>query len=153
MDLFPPPLKVFRRVEFAQTDAAGIMHFSTYYFFMESAEAELFRILNADLLWKEAGLECGFPRVDSQCRFLRPVQFGDEIRIELRVAELTHTRIRYAFDFFSETGERCAEGSLMVAAAKRNPNGKLTTCYLPETLYEALNAWRKSAEINTPTIS
>ena len=38
-----PPLQTRRRVEFRDTDAAGIVHFSAFFFWMESAEHELLR--------------------------------------------------------------------------------------------------------------
>lgn len=141
MDLAPPPLITYRRVEFAQTDAAGILHFSTYYLFMESAEAELFRLLGYPLLWQEDGQWHGFPRLDSQCAFHRPLHFGDEVRIELTLPEITPSRIRLACTFFKEGGRRCAEGHLLTGCATRLPNGKLTGRDMPTTLFEALRNW------------
>ena len=41
-----------RRVEFRDTDAAGIMHFSTYFTYMEEAEHELFRRLGTTVMQK-----------------------------------------------------------------------------------------------------
>ena len=38
-----PPLTTRRRVEFRDTDAAGIVHFSAFFVWMESAEHELLR--------------------------------------------------------------------------------------------------------------
>ena len=37
-----------RRVEFAETDMAGILHFSNYFRFMESVEHAFFRSLGRD---------------------------------------------------------------------------------------------------------
>lgn len=145
MVLPPPPLVTHRRVEFAQTDAAGILHFSTYYLFMESAEAELFRLLGFDLLWQEEGQWHGFPRLDSQCAFHRPLYFGDPVRIELSIPELSASRIRLACKFFKENGRRCAEGHLLTGCASRLPNGKLIGRDMPPALFEALRKWCGSA--------
>ena len=56
-----------RRVQFYETDAAGIVHFSWFFRYMEEAE---------HALWREAGLsihppdaEIGWPRVGAACEF------------------------------------------------------------------------------------
>ena len=46
------PMTCSRRVEFRDTDAAGIMHFSTYFTYMEEAEHELFRQLGTTVMQK-----------------------------------------------------------------------------------------------------
>jgi acyl-CoA thioester hydrolase len=142
MVLSPPPLVTHRRVEFAHTDAAGILHFSTYYLFMESVEAELFRLLGFDLLWEEDGHWHGFPRLDSSCAFQRPLHFGDLVRVELTIPELTTSRIAFACSFFKESGRRCANGRMVTTCATRLPSGKLTGRDMPPALFNALQSWR-----------
>lgn len=144
MVLSPPPLVIQRRVEFAQTDAAGILHFSTYYLYMESAEAELFRQLGFPLLWSDKDTSSGFPRVDSQCSFLRPLVFGELVRIELSIAEISPSTIHFNFRFFKENGRRCAEGKLVTTCATRLPSGKLAGQSMPDDLYKALLNWKSS---------
>ena len=39
----PEPYRTTRRVEFRDTDAAGIVHFSAFFFYMESVEHEFLR--------------------------------------------------------------------------------------------------------------
>ena len=50
-----------RRVHFYETDAAGIVHFSTFFRYMEEAEHALWRA--AGLTVAPAGAEPGWPRV------------------------------------------------------------------------------------------
>ena len=38
-----PTFRTTRRVEFRDTDAAGIVHFSAFFFYMESVEHEFLR--------------------------------------------------------------------------------------------------------------
>ena len=45
----PAAFKTRRRVEFRDTDAAGIVHFSAFFFWMESAEHELLRAAGVDV--------------------------------------------------------------------------------------------------------
>lgn len=145
MKLPPNPLVVERRVDFSQTDAAGIIHFSTYFVFMEVAEAELFRRLGLELLSMEAGRAQGFPRVDCQCRFRRPVSFDARVRIELSIEKILSGRIRYAFRFLAESGELCAEGSMVTACAVRREDGSLEAAVLPENVRSSLEDWKNQA--------
>jgi len=138
------PLFLQRRVEFAQTDAAGIMHFTTYFLLMEAAEAELFRQLGLSLLSSENGCTIGFPRVDCQCRFKRPLFFGDLVTACLELDELLGGRIAYRFLFTNEAGERTASGSLTTACAIRDESGLLRGHALPEAVRDKLLAWKNS---------
>lgn len=141
----PPPLVLERRVEFSQTDAAGIMHFTTWFIFMEAAEAELFRRIGHPLIRHEDRRGFGFPRVDCQCRFKRPVAFDDLIRINLWIDSLEAGRIRYRFRFTNSSGKTCAEGTLVTASAIREADGTLKGAPLPESLREALERWKNAA--------
>ena len=39
----PPQFTYSRRIQFSDTDMAGIVHFANFYRFMEEAEHEMFR--------------------------------------------------------------------------------------------------------------
>src|SRR5258708_37021383 len=90
------PLSEFRlqrRVQFHETDAAGIVHFSWFFRYLEEAE---------HALWREAGLsihppdaEIGWPRVAASFEFRRPLRFEDEFEIQLRIADMTTRTMRY----------------------------------------------------------
>lgn len=134
-----------RRVEFSQTDAAGIIHFSTYFTLMEAAEAELFRGLGLSLLWRDGDTAYGFPRVDCQCRFRRPLRFDDLVRVVLDIEEIDTARIHYRFTFLDEGGKRCATGTMITACARRSPDGGLEGVDLPDALHQALLEWKNSA--------
>lgn len=142
MNLPSPPVVVERRVDFSQTDAAGIMHFSTYFTFMEAAEAALFRQLGLSLLWNDAGKTHGFPRIDCQCRFRKPVAFDSLVRTEMFIEQILSGRIRYSFRFLDEKGNLCAEGKMTTACAIRNANGDLEGAMLPDSVRERLENWK-----------
>src|SRR6188474_2127083 len=72
-----------RRVQFADTDQAGVVHFSWFARYMEEAE---------HALWREAGLsiaprgqEAGFPRVAFSVEFKAPLHFEDEFVVHVRI--------------------------------------------------------------------
>jgi acyl-CoA thioester hydrolase len=82
-----------RRVQFYETDAAGIVHFSWFFRYMEEAE---------HALWREAGLsihpqgsDIGFARISASCDFHRPLRFEEEFDVTIRIAAITHKTIRY----------------------------------------------------------
>ncbi|MEM7050307.1 MAG: thioesterase family protein [Acidobacteriota bacterium] len=96
--------KVFRRVEFADTDTGGIVHFSRFFVYMETAEHELLRSLGTLVHSRHEGHTIGWPRVEAQCRYLSPLRYGDEVEIRLRVARKGHSSMTYEADFW--LGER-----------------------------------------------
>ena len=84
-----------RPVEFYETDLAGITHFSNFYRWMESAEHACLRDRGIEL---HDG-EIGWPRVNAQADFKKPIKFGDLIRVSVRVDEVKTRSVRYCFEF------------------------------------------------------
>jgi len=100
-----------RRIEFADTDMAGIVHFSRFYDFMEAAEHEFLRQLGINVHFEHEGHEIGWPRADTHCRFLSPARLGDELEIHVRVLRKGTKSLTYGFTF--RIGERLvAEGKI-----------------------------------------
>ena len=55
--------KAQRRVEFSDTDMAGIMHYSNFFRFMETAEHAFFRSLGFSIVTNATDPHVGWPRV------------------------------------------------------------------------------------------
>jgi YbgC/YbaW family acyl-CoA thioester hydrolase len=116
-----------RRVNFYETDAAGIVHFSWYFRYMEEAE---------HALWREAGLsihpggEIGFPRVNASFDFHRPLRFEQEFEIWLRIVAMTRKTIKYSC-FLLDGDVRVATGSLTIACARHRPNEPMVGIEIP----------------------
>lgn len=142
------PHTIERRVDFSQTDAAGLMHFSTYFIFMEAAEAAVFRELGLRLLESGPDGPVGFPRVDVQCRFRRPLYFDDVVRIEVRLEDLESSRLHWGFRFYAPTSEMCAKGSMTTVCVRRCADGSLEPLHLTPEVRSALSAWKSSAGEN-----
>lgn len=104
-----------RMVEFADTDMAGIMHFSAFFRFMESAEHALVRSLGLSIfgLPDPDGGDAlvSFPRVNASCDFHSPARCEDELAIEVAVKRLGKSSVTYAFRFRSGDHE-LAEGEM-----------------------------------------
>ena len=88
-----------RRIEFYETDMAGIVHFSNFFRFMESTEHAFFRSLGLSLHRGGPGDMSGWARVGAQCEFRRPLHYMDEVEIELVVREKKKSSLAYDFVF------------------------------------------------------
>ncbi|HRQ88399.1 MAG TPA: thioesterase family protein [Bacteroidia bacterium] len=94
-----------RRVEFADTDVAGIMHFSNFFRFMEVTEHAFYRSIGFSVHpfrhgEGTGGPNVGWPRVQATADFRLPLHFEEEVEIELLVEEVGSKSIRYFFNFW-----------------------------------------------------
>ncbi len=69
-----------RRVEFADTDTGGIVHFARFLVFMETAEHEFLQSLGFEAFSTRDGTTLGWPRVEVSCQYLSPAHYGDDAR-------------------------------------------------------------------------
>ena len=111
-----------RRVEFADTDTANLIHFTALLRFMEEAEHALYRSLDfVGYRWSEDSV-FGMPRVSVSCDYLGAVRYGDEVDVRLRVREVRRKAIRYSADFTIERSggrEVVARSDWTVVCARR----------------------------------
>ena len=107
-DALPDPARVVlrRRIEWMDTDAAGIYHWTTVFRLAEAAEAALHTALGiADFTFGAT------PRVAVGATFSRPLRFNDPVDVELAVAAIGRTSVRYALRVTSDEGP-AAEGTV-----------------------------------------
>ena len=121
-----------RRVQFAETDLAGIVHFSCYFRYMEEAE---------HALWREAGLSVAgddlhWPRVAASCEYKAPLRFEDEIDVSVG-ALFERRRIQYRFEI-RRAGMPIAAGPMMSVCARLTEAGALKTAEVPVAVIEKL---------------
>ena len=127
-------------MQFHETDAAGMVHFSCFYRYMEEAEHALWRA--AGLSIAPPGARVGFPRVAASFDFRRPLRFEDEFDVHIRIVEIGERSICYAADV-TKAGERVATGGLTVACVARTPGGALRSTPIPPEIarrFEAADA-------------
>lgn len=120
--------RLTRRVQFYETDTAGIVHFSCFYRYMEEAEHALWRA--AGLSIAPPGATIGFPRVAAAFDFHQPLRFEDEFEVYIRIAEISAKRIRYTTRV-TKDGAAIATGSLTVACVTKRPGKPLKTTKIP----------------------
>jgi len=124
----PSEYRLRRRVQFYETDAAGIVHFSWFFRYMEEAE---------HALWREAGLsihpsdsDIGWPRVAASCDFHGALRFEDEFDVSIRVEALTRKTIRYAC-LLTRGDTKIATGSITIACVRKRPNRSMESIEIP----------------------
>lgn len=100
-----------RRVEFADTDMGGIVHFARFVVFMETAEHEFLNAIGTSVALEHDGLHIGWPRVAVSCRYTSPARFGDLLVIDVRVVRKGTKSMTYAFEFTCE-GREIATGEM-----------------------------------------
>jgi 4-hydroxybenzoyl-CoA thioesterase/acyl-CoA thioester hydrolase len=124
-----------RRVEFRDTDAAGIAHFSVFFVWMEESEHEALRHLGMSVM--EAGVDYSWPRVSAQCDYKSPLFFEEELEIWVRVAKLGKKSVTYEFDF--QCGDRqVAVGRLTTVCCLLGGERILTPMAIPADVAERL---------------
>ena len=131
------PFVAEHRATFADTDAAGIVHFSTVFFWVEATEEALFRELGVPFLRAEGSRVSGFPRVRVECDYLSPVMRGELVTVALRPSELGEKRIVWAFDI-KAAGRDVARGSLVAVHAWREGQGAIAASLVPEDVRRAI---------------
>ena len=131
-------LKTRRRVEFRDTDAAGIVHFSAFFFWMESAEHELLRSAGLHVFERHPdGSEYSWPRVSVSCDYRSALRFGEEVDINVYVAELGRSSVTYRF-VFEHDGRTAAEGRVVAVRCQVRPGGRLEAVAIPADIVARL---------------
>ncbi|HEY1861827.1 MAG TPA: thioesterase family protein [Gemmataceae bacterium] len=105
------PFHTTRRVEFGDTDMAGIVHFANFFRYMEAAETAYLRSLGGSVKLEWEGRAIGFPRVAASCDYLQPAFFEDVLDIEVRIEKIGRKAVTYLFEF-SRDGAKLAKGKV-----------------------------------------
>ncbi len=99
------------RVCFADTDLAGIAHFSNFFRWMEEAEHAFYRSLGLSVHPLQQGASdtsTGWPRLKASAEYRQPLRFEEEFEVELLVAEMRTKAIRYQFRFWKNPDDPAA---------------------------------------------
>ena len=129
-----------RRIEFRETDMAGIVHFSNFFAYMEQAEHEFLRSVGMGVICEIDGQSISFPRVNAECNYRLAIRFEDVIDIHVTVKRIGSKSITYGFAFELD-GKAVADGTITVVCCKfehgKNPVGIAT----PKKFIDAITPW------------
>ena len=120
-----------RRVDFGDTDMAGIMHFANFFRFMESAEIDFLHTLGLTVSWRENDVKWGFPRVSVSCDFTKPARFEDLLSIGVTVEKVGAKSVTYRFDFSNQRGEALAVGRITTVFCRSDGPDHLESVAMP----------------------
>ena len=117
-----------RRIQYRDTDASGMVHFSAFFVFCEEAE---------HALWREVGLsveprqtEIGWPRVSASFEFLRALRFEDDIEVHLRVVGKTAKTLAYQA-LIMHAGRIAAAGTMTTICVEKRAGQPLRAIEMP----------------------
>lgn len=135
-----------RRVEFRDTDAAGILHFTAFFGCMESVEHEFLRSLGYSVVMFDELGKISWPRVSAHCDYQGSVRFEDVLDVELSVARLGEKSATYRFLFQSE-GRQVATGEVTTVCCRMTADGP-QSMPIPTDLRTALAPYAAQVDPN-----
>ncbi len=131
----PYEFKTERTVEFAETDMAGILHFSNYFRYMEATEHAFFRSLGLSVHPSNPSspLEAyGAARRSARCSFSQPLRYEDVVELHVLVKEKRSRSISYCFVFRKKPELlEVARGEMTVVFVTKTRDGRLEAIPIP----------------------
>ena len=121
-----------RRVEFRDTDAAGIMHFSAFFPMMESVEHEFLRSIDIEVMPHHDDVNrLTWPRVSAQCDYHGPAWFEDVLDIAVHLDRIGSSSLNCRYEI--SCGERrVATGRIVAVCCRLSEGGRLSKSDIPE---------------------
>lgn len=126
-----------RRVQFAETDMAGIVHFSCYFRYAEEAEHDFYLSLGVSVHSRHQGVAFGLPRLGARLEYLRPLYCEDCIEVHLWVHRKGRSSVVYQLEIL-KAGEQVARGEIAVASCRTHADGRVEPIPLPSELAQGL---------------
>ena len=133
----PQNFQTSRRVEFRDTDMAGIAHFSVFFQWMEEAEHEFLRHVGLSVLVEDAEGAITWPRVAARCDFQSSIRFEETVQIDVRITRLGTKGVTYAFRLAGPRGALGA-GEMSSVCCRVLPGGTLRSIPIPAWIREKL---------------
>ena len=93
------PFLIQRRVQFCETDLAGVLHFSNYYRYMEEAEHEFLRSVELKVVTSDGAREISWPRVATSCEYFAPCRFDDVVDLAVTLLSVGDRAVTYEIEF------------------------------------------------------
>jgi YbgC/YbaW family acyl-CoA thioester hydrolase len=117
-----------RRVQYRDTDAAGIVHFSCFFVYAEEAEHAMWRA--AGLTVEPPETTIGWPRISASFDFFNPLRFEDDIDIRIRIIERTPKTLSYQA-VIVRGSEVSAAGTWTSICVRKVPGERLRAIDIP----------------------
>jgi len=139
----PTEFKTTRRVQFAETDMAGVLHFSNYYRYMEEIEHAFWRSLGLSVMTNhpDSGVNeiISWPRVATSCQYFSPARFEDELELVFTVTEISNRSFTFEVDFRLD-GRGIARGRTTAVCCQTEGGGRFQSISIPDSIRARLSA-------------
>ncbi len=129
-----------RRVEFMDTDMAGIAHFTAYFRYMETAEHELFRSLGLAAATKDSERHLGWPRVSCGFDFKAALRFQDALEVHIGITKIGKRSISYRADIMCRE-QIIASGHSTSVCCLIDANGHMESTDIPKDVTDKLQTY------------
>jgi 4-hydroxybenzoyl-CoA thioesterase/acyl-CoA thioester hydrolase len=133
----PETFKHTRRIEFRDTDMAGIVHFSNFFAYMEQAEHAFLRSLGLGVICTIDGVEISWPRVNANCNYRQAIKFEEMIDVVVSVSRIGTKSVTYDFKFFRDETP-VADGSITAVCCLFEHGKKPESVAVPEKFIETI---------------
>jgi len=95
----PSEFSLTHRVQFCETDMAGVAHFANYFRWMEEVEHAFFRSLGLNIVMTYEGAQLSWPRVSASCEYQGSLRFEDEVELRLSLTRVGNKSLAYDIRF------------------------------------------------------
>jgi acyl-CoA thioester hydrolase len=133
-----------RRVEWVDTDSAGIVHFTSFLRYVESVEHAFWRSIGLSCHMGEGDEQHGWPRLSVSCDYTKPVRFEQLLNVGIQVLRVGNTTLQYGFWIFDDKGIEdglVAVGELTIIHVGMDPgSGGINKLPIPEDIRERLKS-------------
>jgi acyl-CoA thioester hydrolase len=126
-----------RRVEFAETDAAGMVHFSVFFRYMEEAEHAVWRLAGLDIF--ENHETVSWPRISARFDFKAPLRFQDEFEVRTEMGAVTRSTIQWAH-VLVRGDTIIGNGTVTAVCVAKNPDGTMKSAPIPDEIISRLRS-------------
>ena len=134
------PFRTSRLVEFHDTDMAGIMHFASFFIYMESAEHELLRSLGLSVHARMDEEHLSFPRVNCSCEYRAPARCEEVLDISISISRIGTKSVTYDFRF-ERDGTEIATGRTTAVCCRVEAGHTPVSRPIPQHMVEKLRIY------------
>ncbi|WDE98991.1 thioesterase family protein [Lentisphaera profundi] len=89
-------------VRLHETDLGAIVHHSNYFHWIEETEYAFFEAIDEPVVgeFDENNKGTGWPRAEMNVKFLRPLRFRDQVRVDLSIKKIRSAGIIYSVEIY-----------------------------------------------------
>ncbi len=137
--MFQSEVKI--RIRYAETDQMGYAYYGNYATYYEVARVETLRALGLPYKsMEEEGVM--MPVLENHSKYIAPARYDDEITIRVFIKELPNVKIKFAYEFYNESGQLIHTGETLLIFMKNNTR---KPCKVPENMLEKLKPFFEKA--------